>query len=85
MREGLAKKLQRCNFGLGGGQIIRPSPTASGRRVRQNAANRSCFHLSSARDTFAINASANLALGIMDRMGVKLDHFGDANTRLQNF
>jgi hypothetical protein len=55
------RELRRCNFGLGGGQIIRPTPTTSGRRVRQNAADRSCLHLSSARDTFAINASANLA------------------------
>jgi len=27
----------------------------------------------------------SLYLGIMDRMGVKLDHFGDAQTRLANF
>ena len=48
-------------FWMGGVRIIGPTPHTSGRCVRQNAANRSCFHLSSARDTFAINASANLA------------------------
>jgi len=27
----------------------------------------------------------SLYLGIMDRMGIKLDRFGDAETRLENF
>jgi Protein of unknown function (DUF1552) len=47
--------------------------------------------LETGRSLNYLNASDNnrklcsMYLGIMDRMGVKLDHFGDADARLENF